>query len=273
MLGMRKWPARLVLVGGGKMGGAMAAGWLEGGLEASSLIILEPNPSPEVEALGAKGVALNPLNPAAPEALVLAVKPQSLDAVAPQVAPIVGERTLVVSILAGKTIANLKARLPRARTVVRAMPNTPAAIGRGVTAAFASPEATDGQRRWCETLLRAIGAFYWLEDEVQIDAVTAISGSGPAYVFALTEALAAAGERLGLRPDLAMSLARGTVEGAAELMRRESGTAPAVLRRAVTSPGGTTAAALAVLQGESGLDDLMIRAAAAARARAAEMAG
>jgi pyrroline-5-carboxylate reductase len=273
MLGMRKWPARLVLVGAGKMGGAMAAGWLEGGLEASSLIILEPNPSPEVEALGAKGVALNPLNPAPPEALVLAVKPQTLDAVAPQVAPMVSERTLVVSILAGKTIANLKARLSRARTIVRAMPNTPAAIGRGVTAAFASPDATDGQRRWCETLLRAVGAFYWLEDEAQIDAVTAISGSGPAYVFALTEAIAAAGERLGLREDLAMCLARGTVEGAAELMRRESGTAPAVLRRAVTSPGGTTAAALAVLQGEGGLDGLMIRAAAAACARAAEMAG
>ncbi|HZZ60835.1 MAG TPA: pyrroline-5-carboxylate reductase [Roseiarcus sp.] len=270
---MRKWPARLVLVGAGKMGAAMAAGWLEGGLEASSLTVLEPNPSRDVEALGAKGVAVNPSNPAPPEALVLAVKPESLDSVAPQIAPIVGERTLVVSILAGKTITNLKARLPQARPVVRAMPNTPAAIGCGVTAAFASPEATGGQRSWCETLLGAIGAFYWLEDEAQIDAVTAVSGSGPAYVFALTEALAAAGERLGLRPDLAMNLARGTVEGAAELMRRESGTAPAVLRRAVTSPGGTTAAALAVLQGEDGLDGLMVRAVGAAHARAAEMAG
>ena len=205
--------------------------------------------------------------------LVLAVKPQNLDAVAPEIATAASERTLVLSILAGKTIANLKARLSRARSVVRAMPNTPAAIGRGVTAAFASPEVSAEQRRWCEALLGAIGAFYWLKDEAAIDAVTAISGGGPAYVFALTEALAAAAERLGLPPELAIKLARGTVEGASELMRRESGTSPAELRRAVTSPGGTTAAALAVLQGEGGLEGLMVRAAAAARARAAEMAG
>ncbi len=270
---MRDWPARILLVGAGKMGGAMATGWLEGGLDPSSLTIVEPKPSQEIEALAARGVAINPADPAPPDALVLAVKPQSLHLVAPELAPVADERTLVVSILAGKTIANLKARLPRARAVVRAMPNTPAAIRRGVTAAFASPEATGGQRRWCKTLLSAIGAFYWLEDEAAIDAVTAISGGGPAYVFALTEALAAAAESLGLSPELAMNLARGTVEGAAELMRRESRTEPAVLRRAVTSPGGTTAAALAVLQGEGGLDALMVRAAAAARARAVEMAG
>jgi pyrroline-5-carboxylate reductase len=270
---VKEWPARLVLVGAGKMGGAMATGWLEGGLEASSLALVEPNPSREIAALAARGVAINPAYTAPPDVLVLAVKPQNLDAVAPEIAPIADESTIVVSILAGKTIANLKARLPRARAVVRAMPNTPAAIGRGVTAAFASAEATAEQRRWCETLLGVIGAFYWLDNEAEIDAVTAISGGGPAYVFALTEALAAAAERLGLRADLAMNLARGTVEGAAELMRRESGTSPAVLRRAVTSPGGTTAAALALLQGEGGLDDLMIRAAAAAHARAGEMAG
>jgi len=270
---MTEWPARLVLVGAGKMGGAMATGWLDRGLEASSLALVEPNPSREIVALAARGVAINPADPAPPDVLVLAVKPQHLDAVAPEIAPFAGESTLVVSILAGKTIANLNARLPMARTVVRAMPNTPAAIGRGVTAAFASPEVTAEQRHWCETLLGAIGAFYWLEDEAAIDAVTAISGGGPAYVFALTEALAAAAEKLGLPPELAINLARGTVEGAGELMRRESGTSPAVLRRAVTSPGGTTAAALAVLQGEGGLDDLMVRATAAARTRAAEMAG
>ena len=129
------------------------------------------------------------------------------------------------------------------------------------------------QRRWTERLLRAVGAFHWLDDEAAIDAVTAISGGGPAYVFALTEALAAAAETLGLPAELAMSLARGTVEGAGELMRREPDTAPSVLRRNVTSPGGTTAAALAVLQGKDGLESLMARAAAAARARAAEMAG
>jgi len=270
---MKAWPARLVLVGAGKMGGAMAKGWLEGGLDPSALAVVEPSPSPEIEALAARGVDINPADPAPMDVLVLAVKPQTLDAVAPNIEPFSREGALVLSILAGKTIANLKARLPQARAVVRAMPNTPAAIGRGVTAAFASPEATEEHRRWCEALLEAVGAFYWLDDEAAIDAVTAISGGGPAYVFALTEALATAAERLGLAPDLAMKLARGTVEGAGALMRRESGMAPAVLRRAVTSPGGTTAAALAVLQGEGGLEDLMVRAAAAGRARAAEMAG
>src|SRR5271165_4247506 len=157
---MTQWPTRLVLVGAGKMGGAMAAGWLDGGLSASSLTILEPNPSEEIARLAAsRGVALNPADEAAPDALALAVKPQSLHAVAPQIAGLAGERTLVLSILAGKTIANLKERLPRARAVVRAMPNTPAAIGRGVTAAFASPEVTAEQRRWTETLLTTVGAF------------------------------------------------------------------------------------------------------------------
>ena len=270
---IKEWPARIVLVGAGKMGCAMVGGWLENGLEAASLTIVEPNPSREIEAFAARGAMINPADPAPPDVLVLAIKPQILDAAAPRIAPLAGRETLVLSILAGKTIANLKSRLPRARAVVRAMPNTPAAIGRGVTAAFAGPEATGRQRRWCESLLGAIGAFYWLQDETDIDAVTAISGGGPAYVFALTEALAAAAAKLGLHPDLAMSLARGTVEGAGELLRRERGTEPAVLRRNVTSPGGTTAAALAVLQGEGGLGDLLARATAAARARAAEMAG
>jgi pyrroline-5-carboxylate reductase len=271
---MSQWPARLVLVGAGKMGGAMALGWLEAGLAASSLTILEPDPSPEIASLAAsRGVALNPRTPEPPDMLALAVKPQSLDKVTPEIAALAAERTLVLSILAGKTIANLEARLPEARAFVRAMPNTPAAIGRGVTAAFANASVASEQRRWCERLLGAIGAFYWVEDEGAIDAVTAISGSGPAYVFALTEALAAAAERLGLPAELSMSLARGTVEGAGELMRRQGATPPATLRRNVTSPGGTTAAALAVLEGPGGLEDLMIRAAAAARARAAEMAG
>ncbi len=267
------WPERLVLIGAGKMGGAMAAGWLGGGLQPSSLTIIEPNPSDAIAGLAARGVVVNPSQTPPPDLLALAIKPQSLDDAAPRIAALVREQTLVVSILAGKTIANLKARLPRARAVVRAMPNTPAAIGRGVTAAFASAEVAPEQRRWTERLLLAVGAFHWVDDEAAIDAVTAISGGGPAYVFALTEALAAAGEALGLPAELAMSLARGTVEGAGELMRREPDTPPSVLRRNVTSPAGTTAAALAVLQGKDGLDSLMARAAAAARARAEEMAG
>lgn len=268
-----EWPAQVVLAGAGKMGGAMAAGWLEGGLEPTSLAIIDPNPSQDMERLAARGVAVNPDDLAPPEVLALAVKPQALDQAAPRLASLAGRETLVLSILAGKTIADLRSRLPEAAAVVRAMPNTPAAIGRGVTAAFAGPGITGRQRRWCELLLGAIGAFYWLDEEAEIDAVTAISGSGPAYVFAFTEALAAAAERLGLRPDLAMNLARGTVEGAGELLRREKATAPAVLRRNVTSPGGTTAAALAVLQQDGGLEDLIARATAAARARAAALAG
>jgi pyrroline-5-carboxylate reductase len=273
---MTQWPARLILAGAGKMGGAMALGWLDSGLAASSLTILEPSPSPELAALArSRGAALNPNaeDPTPPDVLMLAVKPQSLDVAATQMAALAGERTLLVSILAGKTIANLRARLPRVRAIVRAMPNTPAAVGRGVTAAVASPEVDAKQRRWSESLFGAVGAFHWLDDEAEIDAVTAISGSGPAYVFALTEALATAAEKLGLPPELALKLARGTIEGAGELMRRESGASPAALRRNVTSPGGTTAAALSVLQGEGGLDDLMARATAAARARAGEMAG
>jgi len=262
-----------VLVGAGKMGGALAAGWLKSGLAPASLAIVEPNPSVDLEDLAASsGVALN-APAAAPDVLVLAVKPQGLDAAAPQIAPLVSERTLVLSIIAGKRIADLRSRLPAARSVVRAMPNTPAAVGRGATAAFASEETTEEQRRFSATLLGAVGAFHWLNDESEIDAVTAISGSGPAYVFALTEALAAAGEKLGLSAELAMNLARATVEGSAELMRRSPATPPETLRKNVTSPGGTTAAALAVLQGDRGLDDLMARAAAAARARARELAG
>ena len=272
---MTQWPVRLVLIGAGKMGGAMARGWLEAGLPAASLTVLEPQPSPEIVALAAsRSVALNPGAPVPPpDVLALAIKPQGLDQAAPGVAPLVSEETLVVSILAGKTVANLTARLPKARAVVRAMPNLPASIGRGVTGAYANPAVTAEQRGWCERLLGAVGAFYWLNEESGIDAVTAVSGSGPAYVFALAEALAAAGEQLGLKPELAMKLARGTVEGAAELMRREGSTSAETLRRNVTSPGGTTAAALDVLLGPQGLNELMARATAAARARAAELAG
>src|ERR1700722_8680538 len=164
---MTEWPARLVLVGAGKMGGAMAQGWLDAGLPASSLTILEPNPSSEIASLAAdRGIALNPrLAASPPQMLVLAVKPQSLDQVAPQISQLAGERTLLLSIIAGKTIANLTARLPQARSVVRAMPNTPAAIGRGVTAAFANTHANPEQRRWCERLLGAVGAFFWRSEE------------------------------------------------------------------------------------------------------------
>ena len=271
---MTQWPARLVLVGAGKMGGAMAQGWLDAGLSASSLTILEPNPSSEITSLAAdRGITVNPQIAGPPEMLVLAVKPQSLDQVAPQIAALAGERTLLLSIIAGKTIANLLARLPHARAVVRAMPNTPAAIGRGVTAAFANPDVNAEQRGWCERMLGAVGAFFWLDDEGAIDAVTAISGSGPAYVFALTEALA-----VRRRETRALG---GTVD--------EPGPRHGGGRGGTHAPRKRHFACDAASQchfagrndrrrprrapGSSGLEDLMIRAAAAAHARAIEMAG
>jgi pyrroline-5-carboxylate reductase len=273
---MKVWPQSLALVGAGKMGGALLKRWLTGGLPPSSVTIIEPSPSAEIVALAtAQAISLNAHagDSAAPEALVLAVKPQSLDGAARQIAALAGAQTVVVSIIAGKTIANLAARMPRASAFVRAMPNTPATVGRGVTGAVASAGVTTRQREIANTLFSAVGAFEWLSDESLIDAVTALSGSGPAYVFALAEALAEAGAAVGLPPDLAARFARATVEGAGELLRREPDVAPGRLRENVTSPGGTTAAALGVLQAADGLASLMRRAVAAARKRAGELAG
>jgi pyrroline-5-carboxylate reductase len=273
---MKAWPQSLTLVGAGKMGGALLRGWLEGGLAPSCVTLIDPLPSPDIAALAAThGIALNPpaADRAAPEVLVLAIKPQMLDAAAPGIAELAGAGTLVVSIVAGKTIANLEARVPQARAFVRAMPNTPAAVGRGVTGAAPSAAVTARQREVTHTLLSAVGQFDWLPDEGLIDVVTAVSGSGPAYVFALAEALAEAGAALGLPQDLATRFARATVEGAGELMHREPEIPAARLRENVTSPGGTTAAALAVLRAPDGLASLMRRAVAAAHQRAGELAG
>ncbi len=242
---MTVWPKSLALVGAGKMGGAMLRGWLAGGLAPDGVAILDPAPAPDiVEFARSHGVALPPPAGLKPEVLVLAVKPQMLDVAAAAIAELAHEDALVISIIAGKTIADLKARAPRARAFVRAMPNTPAAIGRGVTGAAANDALTDRQREIARTLLSAVGLFDWLPDEDLIDAVTALSGSGPAYVFALVEAMAEAGAALGLPADLAMRFARGTVEGAGELLAREPAIAAAQLRQNVTSPAGTTAAAL-----------------------------
>ena len=273
---MSEWPRSLVLVGAGKMGEALLRGWLSAGLEPARVAILEPAPSPEIAALAAElSIALNP--PAEtrrpPEALMLAIKPQSLAAAAPGIAPLAGPGTLVVSIVAGKRIADLKARFPEASAFVRVMSNTPAAVGRGASAGAASATASPEQRRWAESLMRAVGVFEWLDDEALIDAVTAVSGSGPAYAFALVEAMAAAGEKLGLPAALSMRLARATVEGAGELMRRRPEVSAARLRENVTSPGGTTAEALAVLRAPDGFPSLLARAVAAAHRRAGELAG
>ncbi|WP_232631955.1 pyrroline-5-carboxylate reductase [Methylobacterium sp. Leaf118] len=270
-------PTPLVLAGAGKMGGALLKGWLAGGLDPADTVVLDPHPSPEIADLcAARGIRLNPTPPsggAAPAgALVLGVKPQALEEAAPALSAWIGPDTLVVSILAGKTIADLRRRLPGAGPIVRAMPNLPASIGRGATGAVGSPEVGAEARAAADALLAGAGLVAWLDDERLIDAVTAVSGSGPAYVFLLAEALAEAGIAAGLPRDLAERLARATVAGSGALLDgdpREAGQ----LRRDVTSPGGTTAAALAVLMREGGLPDLLGEAVAAARRRAGELSG
>lgn len=269
-------PTTLVLLGAGKMGGAMLRGWLALGMDGHGVTIVDPYPTDELLALAKEhGVLVNPPagTIAPPEALVLSIKPQTLDTAAPDIAPLVGPNTLVLSIMAGKTIANIAARLPQAKAIVRAMPNTPAAVGRGITGAAASAGVSAGQRAAASALLSAIGTVEWLDREDWIDAVTAVSGSGPAYVFYLAECMAKAGEAAGLPADLAMRLARATVEGSGELMFRDAATPASQLRVNVTSPGGTTAAALDVLMAQDGLEPLMSKAIGAAKRRAGELSG
>ena len=269
-------PASITLVGAGKMGSAMLSGWLAMGLPGSAITILEPAPHADLSAACQKhGIALNPPTSAwkAAEVLILAIKPQMLDAAASDLAPLVGANTLIISILAGKRIADLSSRLSGTSAIVRAMPNTPAAIGRGITGVAASASVSPRQRAMTDALLGAVGAVEWLDSESLIDAVTAVSGSGPAYIFYLTEALAKAGEAAGLPADLAGRLARATVEGSGELMRLSPELPPSKLRENVTSPGGTTAAALAVLMADDGLSPLMKDAVAAALRRAGELSG
>ncbi|HVV41838.1 MAG TPA: pyrroline-5-carboxylate reductase [Nitrobacter sp.] len=260
-----------LLAGAGKMGGALLTGWLAQGLDEPRVAIIEPHPSDDVRKLVAKGVKLNPkagdLAPVA--AMVIAVKPQMFGEVAARLKPFVGRDTLVVSIMAGTTIAALRAACGGA--VVRAMPNTPAAIGRGITVAVPAPDVSAAQRATADALLRATGAVEWVDDEALMDAVTAVSGSGPAYIFLLAEELARAGVAAGLPAELATKLARETIAGSGELLHRSDLDA-ATLRQNVTSPGGTTAAALEVLMGENGLRELMTRAVAAAAQRSRELA-
>jgi pyrroline-5-carboxylate reductase len=263
--------ASLLLVGAGKMGGALLQGWLDRGFDPARIFVLDPDPSPQVEALcAARGIGLG-MPPTPPSVLVLAIKPQMLDAVAPALAPQARDATLVISVLAGKTIENVSDRV--AGAIVRGMPNLAAAIGCGITAAVADAKVTPAQRRTADALLSAVGRVEWLSDESLMDAVTAVSGSGPAYVFYLAECLAKAGMEAGLPAELAARLARATIEGAGALLARWPDVSPAELRESVTSPGGTTAAALAILNGEAGLEKLMTDAVAAAKRRARELSG
>jgi len=268
-----RFEASLLLAGAGKMGGALLRAWLDRGYDPRKLDVIEPHPSPElIELAQAKGFALRaPSRP--PGILVLAIKPQTLDEAAASLASFASPNTLVVSILAGKTIANISAKLPQARAIVRAMPNLPAAVGRGITALAANAAATPGQRAAAEALLAAAGGVEWLASEELIDAVAAVSGSGPAYVFYLAEALASAGSSVGLPASIAARLARATVEGAGELLFQSREKSPAELRENVTSRGGTTAAALEVLMAQDGLKPLIERAVKAAKQCAEALAG
>ena len=261
----------IVLAGAGKMGGAMLTGWLAGGLDPRRVAVIEPHPSADISALAAKGIRLNATAKETGDVatLVVAVKPQTFPEAGPALKPFVGSSTLVVSIMAGIPIAALERVC--GGSVVRAMPNTPAAIGRGITVAVAADNVSAAQRAIADALLRATGAVEWVDDENLMDAVTAVSGSGPAYIFLLAEELARAGVEAGLPVELATKLARETVAGSAELLHRSEDSS-ATLRKNVTSPGGTTAAALEVLMGDGGLQQLMIRAVAAATKRSKELA-
>ena len=261
----------IVLAGAGKMGGAMLSGWLARGLDARSVVVIEPHPSDEIRALAAKGIRLNPSagETGAAATLVVALKPQMFREAGSVLKSFVAPSTLVVSIMAGATIASIEQVC--GGMVVRAMPNTPAAIGRGITVAVAAGDASPAQRAVADALLRATGSVEWVDDEGLMDAITAVSGSGPAYVFLLAEELARAGVEAGLPAELATRLARETVAGSGELLHR-SELASATLRQNVTSPGGTTAAALDVLMGPDGLPSLLTRAVAAATRRSRELA-
>lgn len=265
----------LVLIGGGKMGGALLAGWLRAGLAPGEAWVVEPDPEKRRALVEAHGVHVTAhpggiVGMTTPRTLVVAVKPQMLDAAIPAYRACMGPRTLVLSIAAGKTITTFESVFGSTTPVVRAMPNTPAAVGRGATVLCANAHVDAEMRADAQSLLAAVGETAWVEDEELMHAVTAMSGGGPAYVFLLIEALAAAGARLGLPEDLAMRLSRATVIGSGELARQSPAPA-AQLRVDVTSPGGTTEAALAVLMGEAGLQPLIDAALAAAAQRSREL--
>jgi pyrroline-5-carboxylate reductase len=264
-------PLPLLLIGCGKMGGALLGGWHRAGLGPVWVVDPVP-PSPETLALAQRHMPTLPTAPINIRAVVLATKPDQTDAVLAALAPTLTPAVPVVSIAAGRSTASLRVHLSASQPVMRAMPNLPAAVGRGITGLFTpSPLAADVSDL-IESLFNAAGVTLWFKSEAELDAVTALSGSGPAYVYALIEAMATAGKKLGLTADAAMALARHTVIGAAELAHQTPNQSASQLRQAVTSKGGTTAAALAVLQGnDRALDALMTAALSTAHARAREL--
>ncbi|MBQ2260964.1 MAG: pyrroline-5-carboxylate reductase [Loktanella sp.] len=259
----------LVLLGCGKMGSAMLAGWLRGGLPPKSVFVIDPHPS---DWLQQQGVHIGASLPLSPAIVVIAVKPQMMQDALPDVKALGTGKTLMISIAAGTSLATFEQSFGPAAPIIRAMPNTPAAIGRGITALIGNARASAADLALAEVLLQAIGQTIRLDDESQMDAVTAMSGSGPAYVFHMIEALAAAGVAAGLPAQMAMDLAKATVGGAGQLAETADED-PAQLRKNVTSPNGTTQAGLEVLMDDAnGLPDLMRRTVAAAAARSKELA-
>ncbi len=262
----------LVLLGCGKMGSAMLAGWLAGGLRGESVHVIDPQPSDWVQGLAREGLHLNGALPSSPAIAVVAVKPQTMGDALPRLQALGGAETVFLSIAAGTPIAAFERALGETTPIIRAMPNTPAAVGHGITALVGNARVDETALQLAETLLGAVGETVRLDDESQIDAVTAVSGSGPAYVFHMIECMARAGAAEGLPADLALRLALVTVAGAGDLAEKAD-EGPDQLRVNVTSPGGTTAAALAILMDEQGgLPPLMGRAVAAAAARSRELA-
>jgi len=272
MIGKDEAARGLVLLGCGKMGSAMLSGWLSRGLPPASVHVIDPNPS---EWLTETGVNINARLPDDPAIVLIAVKPQMMGEALPAIAGMAGGDTLLLSVAAGTPISAFESAFGRHSPVIRAMPNTPAAVGRGITAIIGNAHATPAQMDMAETLLSAVGQVVRLNSEDQMDAVTAVSGSGPAYVFHMIECLAKAGEAQGLGADLSMQLAQATVAGAgalAEEAGESAGESPAQLRINVTSPGGTTQAGLKVLMNEdAGLPALIDRTVAAAAGRSREL--
>lgn len=264
----------VVLVGAGKMGGAMLSGWLNNGTPGNHFTVIDPHPCDEMVAMcraqDAPCLSSVP-DDLTPSVVIVAVKPQMMQDVLPSLIPFVQADPVFVSVAAGVSVASFEKIFGSKAAVVRTMPNTPAQVGRGITIGYATGHVNEAQKAAVSDLLAVTGAFDWVGTEGLIDAVTAVSGSGPAYVFYMVEALAAAGVKAGLAPDLAMKLARATVEGAGELLY-QSDLDAATLRQNVTSPGGTTAAALNVLMAEDGgLGPLMTKAIRAAKKRAEEL--
>jgi pyrroline-5-carboxylate reductase len=259
----------LVLLGCGKMGTAMLEGWLKRGLSPGQVQVIEPHPSAWLTDLAARGLSLNPVALAPATIAVIAVKPQMMAEAAPQLLGLAGRGTVFLSIAAGTPIATFERMFGAATPIVRAMPNTPAAVGQGISALVGNPAVTGAQMAMAEALLAAVGQTLRVDNEEQMHAVTGLSGSGPAYVFHMIEAMAEAGAAAGLPADMAMRLARATVAGAGALAAASTESAEQ-LRINVTSPGGTTAAGLAVLMPV--LPGLLSRTVAAAAGRSRELA-